>query len=465
MCVYSGNGPSELKRSLSSMAAQQYPNIEVNVVFDGPVADELREAVKDVQKNTAVPINTFQLPHNLGLGPALNQAIKMSKGDFFARMDTDDYSKPDRISAQMAYLLSRPETDIVGCCMEEVFENGAHISVTSMPLTHEACVSEFIRRDPIHHPTAVFRRRFFEKAGFYTDEYPLDEDSALWLAGMKSGCIFANIREPKYTMFLTDGFFRRRKSYATISVVFKVRMRIIREMGYGIRGYAWAISRVLVALLPRFALSAAYKIRGRLAELFGWGTANKAAPQEVKVFYRLDPGDSRIFAATQLPDGYKPAVFRFTLWKIFPAGFLASALPPAQVKILCLLWWAKRLFTWGKAPDSKFYLIHEGANLVHYTGVSPRDMRFPFMKEHDLILGPSRTHEEHRRKGLQSHSINEVINSYGNESRIWYVTDEGNIAPRKCVEKIGFPLRGLGVRKRFGPFGILSRYIPQRPLD
>lgn len=267
MSLYAGNKPAQVERSLMSMARQDYPNMEIVLVLDGAVPVELHEAIDEVRNSINIPIRLIPLQKNKGLGPALNEAIKASHGDYFARMDTDDYSHPDRISTQIEYLISHPEVDVVGCCMEEKYENG-EVTITSMPSMHKECIAEFVRRDPLHHPTALFRKRFFEKAGWYSSEYPMDEDSAMWLAGIKSGCVFANLNVAKYTMFLDRKFFARRKSFKTIWVVSKVRFRIISEMGYGLRGYFWAITRILVMLLPINMLRVAYMHRGKLSKKY-----------------------------------------------------------------------------------------------------------------------------------------------------------------------------------------------------
>jgi len=260
MSVYAGNHPEELKSSLLSMVNQDYPNLEIVLVYDGPVSDGIGQVITDVRKNTNVPFHIIPLKNNLGLGPALNTAITAAKGDFLVRMDSDDYSMPDRVSSQLGFLLRHDDVDVVGCLMEDIFVNGERY-VLDMPLTHNDCVAAFSWRHPINHPTAVFRRHFFEKAGMYSADARLDEDSVLWLAGMKSGCIFANINEVKYKRSLDQRFFQRRKNINEIMTVFRIRLRIISELHYGIKGYAYAFARLFLLLLPKQISSALYHLR------------------------------------------------------------------------------------------------------------------------------------------------------------------------------------------------------------
>jgi len=261
MSVYGGDDPAELRRALDSAAAQNYPSVEIVLSIDGPVPDQIHQAIEAARAGTHVPIRTVSSPVNQKLGRALNQAISIAKGDLLARADADDFSMPDRIRVQVEYLLADPETDVVGCFVEEVFEDGSTHS-TRMPTTHEACVAVFIRHDPIHHPTALFRRRFFEKAGLYSGEKC--DDSALWLAAIKAGCRFGNCDRALYRMFLDRKFFSRRKDLGWIWWVFLHRLRIVRELHYGVRGYFWAVVRAAAMLLPRPLLERAYRLRNRV---------------------------------------------------------------------------------------------------------------------------------------------------------------------------------------------------------
>ena len=46
---------------------------------------------------------------NMGLAIALNQCLKKSRGEYIARMDADDLSKPERFEKQIVFLTEHPE--------------------------------------------------------------------------------------------------------------------------------------------------------------------------------------------------------------------------------------------------------------------------------------------------------------------------------------------------------------------
>lgn len=61
------------------------------------------------------------------------------------------------------------------------------------------------------HPTVMFRRSYFEKAGLYPEDTYFGEDTMMWAKGFKSGCKFANVPEYLFKFRLDSNFFERRR--------------------------------------------------------------------------------------------------------------------------------------------------------------------------------------------------------------------------------------------------------------
>jgi glycosyltransferase involved in cell wall biosynthesis len=59
---------------------------------------------------------------NQGLTRTLNSALRIAKGEYIARQDADDISRPDRFTLQVEFLDYHPEAGLVGSvclCMDE----------------------------------------------------------------------------------------------------------------------------------------------------------------------------------------------------------------------------------------------------------------------------------------------------------------------------------------------------------
>lgn len=91
-----------LDRTLQSVFAQTYKNIEI-VLVDDQSTDSSAEIIKRYQE--AHPeIVYFLQPRNMGAGHARNKALELAKGQYVAFLDADDVWKPAKIAKQVELL-------------------------------------------------------------------------------------------------------------------------------------------------------------------------------------------------------------------------------------------------------------------------------------------------------------------------------------------------------------------------
>ena len=75
--------------------------------------DRAIETVNLARAYTDPRIRVFADEKHKGLVARLNQAIGHSRGRYFARMDGDDVSYPERLALQVEFMERHPETDLV----------------------------------------------------------------------------------------------------------------------------------------------------------------------------------------------------------------------------------------------------------------------------------------------------------------------------------------------------------------
>lgn len=175
MSVYNKENPDFLRQSLDSIFKQTLPPTEVVLVQDGPLDDDLLQVIDHYQANHE-ELKTVRLPECHGLGGALNEGLRHCSYDLVARMDTDDISKPERFKIQIEWMEKHPEVDACGSWIDEF--TGATTNVISSrkpPRDHEAILHFARKRNPINHPTVVFRRQAVEKAGGYQHFYLFED--------------------------------------------------------------------------------------------------------------------------------------------------------------------------------------------------------------------------------------------------------------------------------------------------
>ena len=193
------NTPESLfYESVKSILEQSYKNIELIIIDD----DGVNDANKTISAFNDSRIKIIKNHKNKGLVYSLNKALNNASGKYIARMDTDDYSYPDRIKKQVAYLESNPIIDVVGTGADLFDGNKIWGS-----LSHEGLITrtQILSSSPFIHPTIMAKKEVLLKAGGYPD-FRRCEDYALWITLYAKGCKMANIPEHllRYHLSLND---------------------------------------------------------------------------------------------------------------------------------------------------------------------------------------------------------------------------------------------------------------------
>ena len=250
IAVYAKETSAHLVQSMESIFHQELPPDEVVLVEDGPLTAELDEVIHRF-KEAHGELHIVKLPLNQGLGLALKEGLAHCHYNIVARMDSDDISKPQRFSREMAWLEKHPETDIVGCWTDEFAdESGKVISTRRLPEDHEVLLQFSRYRNPMNHPTVMFRKAAVERAGSYRHR-ELFEDYDLWIRMLQQGAKFHNLQESLLMFRLSPQLYSRRggRFYIRQEILFQ---RWMHEVGHinKVRLVANIMARTLIRLMP-----------------------------------------------------------------------------------------------------------------------------------------------------------------------------------------------------------------------
>lgn len=183
------NCENTVAATITSIVRQTYENWELIIIDDGS-RDETMRIASNIHDER---IRLFYSDHNIGLAARLNQAVRLSHGTFFARMDGDDIAYPQRLERQAAFLEANPEVDLVGASML-VFDNDGNAKGKRIfPAEHSVICQNPIRGFALAHPTFLGRRDWFMKNG-YDPGYKKAEDQEMLLR-MHVHSNYANLPE------------------------------------------------------------------------------------------------------------------------------------------------------------------------------------------------------------------------------------------------------------------------------
>ena len=170
MSVY--NGIPYLIEAVESILKQTFKDFEF-IIVDDASEDGTWKYLKSLKDNR---VKLIKNKRNNGLAASLNRALKVSKGDYIARMDADDISLPRRLEIQSVFLRENPKVDICGSWVKLIDDKNEIIGQIHKPVSEKE-IKKMNRWIPgIIHPTWLSRKNVFFKLNGYDPDYDMVED-------------------------------------------------------------------------------------------------------------------------------------------------------------------------------------------------------------------------------------------------------------------------------------------------
>jgi glycosyltransferase involved in cell wall biosynthesis len=259
MSVYDKEHPAYLESALESLFAQTRLPDEILIVKDGPLNSPL-DSVIAKYKHAYPILSVISLPENVGLGAALNHGLLHVKYDLVARMDSDDICYPTRFEQQVAFLKDHPSVSIVGAAIQEFNQAPEDLRRFRRLPSDPDQIIQFARyRNPMNHPTVMFRKMDVLAAGSYED-MPLFEDWHLWVRMIQKGYKLYNLERPLLHFRVGNDMIGRRHgfSYLKKELNFLVDLKHKRFLSTS-AFLVCALAKLPLRLLPKPLLSSLYK--------------------------------------------------------------------------------------------------------------------------------------------------------------------------------------------------------------
>lgn len=186
-----GPGVASAREALDDLLGQTWQNLEIIAVLNGCLPEVREEFL--VKKDERLRV--LDLGEEPQLLPALNLAIRESRGKWLARMDSDDRCSATRIEKQLELLQS---VDVVTCEIELVgaLGDGMQRYVDWVNNLEDPAKERFVE-SPVVQPTVMMSKELFLKVGGYL-ENGFAEDYDLWLRLLARGARFGRVPEKLY---------------------------------------------------------------------------------------------------------------------------------------------------------------------------------------------------------------------------------------------------------------------------
>ena len=125
-------------------------------------------------------IRVFSDGKRKGISTRLNQAMELSNGKYFGRMDADDVSFPERLRAQIQFLEEHPYVDLLGTGILLYTGQGFVKGIMPVKQSHEDICRRPWRGFYLPHPTWVGKREWFLKYKYRTEADKAEDQDLLF---------------------------------------------------------------------------------------------------------------------------------------------------------------------------------------------------------------------------------------------------------------------------------------------
>ncbi len=175
--VYNAGG--YLDAAVRSILDQSFSDLELVVIDDGSTDGSGDLLCAHADRDSRVRLIRRE---NQGLVATLAELIDRASGELLARMDADDIALPNRLDAQVRFLVEHQKVVCIGGGVILIDEHDKELHHPP-PVLGNAHVqrSALEGRMPICHPAAMFRASAIKAVGGYRPEAYPSEDLDLWL--------------------------------------------------------------------------------------------------------------------------------------------------------------------------------------------------------------------------------------------------------------------------------------------
>jgi len=197
-----------LELAIDSILSQTYRNFEFIIVDDSNKVETINYLQKRAEEDTRI-----KFIHNevkLGFVKSLNLGLKLSEGKYIARMDSDDISAVQRFEKQVEFLENNNEIDILGGNINLIDDNGTYTGSRRYKNNFEEIKKTMYYRNPLAHPTVMYKRSILNRIGSYDENFVMAEDYEMWLRAIKKGLVIANLDETLVNYRMCSDYHKKR---------------------------------------------------------------------------------------------------------------------------------------------------------------------------------------------------------------------------------------------------------------
>ncbi|WP_196601128.1 glycosyltransferase [Pectinatus frisingensis] len=197
-----------LELAIDSILKQSYNSFELIIVDDSDDVNCIAYLEKKAKMDKRIIV--IHNEKKLGFVKSLNVGLSRARGKYIARMDSDDISLPNRLLEEINYLEEHDNVSILGTCIYIIDDDGNVTGKRIYKIDNKDIKKIAFFRNPMAHPTVMFRSSIFKKLVGYNETFLMAEDYELWLRALKKNIVFHNLPEKLLKYRIGRNYYRKR---------------------------------------------------------------------------------------------------------------------------------------------------------------------------------------------------------------------------------------------------------------
>lgn len=231
MPVY--NGAAYLAKSIESILDQSFKNFEFIIINDGST-DNSPNIINNYS-STDRRIVLINNSKNLGLTKSLNIGLKISKGAYIARMDSDDIAFTNRLEKQYEFLEKNKKIFLLGSGATKIDINGKALGDVKLTCGLNNIRDKLVNGNCLIHPTIFFRNHH---GVFYREKFFVSQDYDFYLNLLTKKLTIENYRQPLiYHRILNEESISNKKLKLQVMLKMIARAFYFERIASGVDSY------------------------------------------------------------------------------------------------------------------------------------------------------------------------------------------------------------------------------------
>lgn len=177
-----------LKEAIDSIRKQMFRNFEF-IIYDDCSNQKIKKILKDYE-DIDDRIRIIHNKINKGLTFNLAEGVKIARGRYICRQDSDDVSLPSRFELQLKYMESHPDVAVLGTGYYLYKNNNKKRRAFGLTNPNAIETRLFFGNSHIMHSSVMIRKSFLENYSLnYDINFKKAQDFDLWTRVSKCGKI------------------------------------------------------------------------------------------------------------------------------------------------------------------------------------------------------------------------------------------------------------------------------------